>query len=183
MDTTSKFLEIISSCLTSLAIIVGAIWTYLLFVQHRQKYPRADIKHQVIQKSLGNGKNLFHVIIEVINIGDVLVNLESGQIRLLQVLPLIKDIEKSIQSGEDPVSDNNREISWYQISSRKLVSKDNPCEIEPKESESFHCDFVINHDVQTVMIYSFFHNQIKKGKKLGWDCSTIHDIEGGTPKT
>lgn len=172
--------EIIYNVLTSIALIVGGFWAYFLFIQNRQKFPRAAIKHQIMQKSLGNGKILLHVIIEVVNLGDVLVDLKSGKVRLLQVLPLDEDINKIIQSGEDPVSDGQSEISWPLMFSRKFLSKERPCEIEPKECESFQCDFVINNYVQTVSIYSFFQNKTKKGRELGWACTTIHDIEGGT---
>jgi hypothetical protein len=74
-------------------------------------------------------------------------------------------------------------IDWYQLFQRELVTKEQPCEIEPKESESFHSDFIINDDVQTVSIYSYFKNQKKMGKELGWPCTTIHDVDGGTMKT
>jgi hypothetical protein len=103
MDIKTK-IEIISGVLTSLAILAGGIWTLIRYLQNRQRYPRVAVKHQVIQKSLGNGKILLHVITEVDNLGDVLIKLESGEIRLLQVLPLIGKIDKAVQNGEDPVS-------------------------------------------------------------------------------
>jgi hypothetical protein len=177
MDEIGTIVEIIKNVLTSLAVIVGGIWTYILFVQKRQKYPRIEIKHQVTQKNLGNGKTLFHAIIEVDNIGDVFAKLEASEIRLLQVLPILAIIDKAVQCGEDPVKDGETEINWYQLGVRKLISEERLCEIEPGEKDTFHCDFVINDDVQSVMIYSYFQNEKKRKKELGWTCSTMHDIE------
>jgi hypothetical protein len=182
MDAFIKFIESINKHLPSIAIIFGAIWTYFLFIHHRQWYPRADIKHHVIQKPLENGKVLFHVAIEVDNLGDILIKLELGEVRLLQVLPLVGDIKDNVQNGKDPITDNEREIKWYKLFSRILASIDNTCEIEPREKETFHCDFVVNNDVKTVMAYSFFHNKKKLFKNLGWTCEIIHDIEGGNTK-
>ena len=179
MDIVSKILGIIANLFTIGAIIWGVYWTYYLFVKNRQKYPRADVKHTLIQKYLGYGKILLHVDVEVTNLGDVLINLKSGEIRLLQVLPLCGKIDEVLQGDEDPVEKGKTELNWYQLSLREL-SFDKPCEIEPKESEAFHCDFVIKNDVQTVEIYSYFWNQHKANKELGWDCTTLHDIEGGT---
>jgi len=182
MDTFIKFIESVDKYLPSIALLLGIIWTYFLFIHNRQFYPRADIKHYVIQKHLDNGKILFHVAIEVDNLGDVLVKLKSGEVRLLQVLPLVGDIKEAVQNGKDPVCNNEREIKWYQLSSRILVPKKSICEIEPREKETFHSDFVVNNDVKTVMVYSFFDNKKKIFRKLGWQCETIHDLEGGTTK-
>ncbi len=183
MDTKS-ITEIINTGLSLIAISVGGFWTYKLFIQHRQKYPRVEVKHEVIQKNLGNGKILFHVVIEVDNIGDVLLKLKTVKIRLLQVLPLFGRIKEAILNDDNPVNQDKTEIDWFQLFSKELLfSKEHTCEIEPKENESFHFDFVINDDIQTVMIYSFILNREKMRNKLGWQCATIHDIEGGTNKT
>jgi hypothetical protein len=183
MDITSKIFGIIANLFTISAIVWGIYWTYFLFIKNRQKYPRADVKHKLVQKYLGYGKILLHVDVEVINLGDVLISLKSGHIRLLQVLPLCGKIDEALQADDDPVGKGKTELDWYQLSQRKL-SFEPPCEIEPKESEVFPIDFVIKNDVQTIEIYSYFRNQDKDSKEpnkeLGWDCTTIHDIEGGT---
>ena len=43
--------------LTGAAIILGGIWTYMLFIRTRQKYPRANITHGLtvrVERCLGN---------------------------------------------------------------------------------------------------------------------------------
>jgi len=177
MDTAGKIAEIFSNIFTGIGIIVGGIWTYLTFVKNRLSYPKVEVKHQVIQKHLGDGKILLHVNVVVDNLGDVLVNFESGETRLLQILPLVGEAGEAIQKGEDPVNPGRYDIDWPKITGRVLIAKDNPCEIEPKEKETFPCDFVIKNDVQIVEIYSYFENITKKGKELGWPCTTVYEIE------
>jgi hypothetical protein len=187
MDLVNQIMEIITNiitnftnCVTIIAIGVGGFWAYYLFIKNRQEYPRAEVKHKLIQKHLDYGKILLHVEVEVVNLGEVLISLESGEVRLLQVLPVQEEIEKAIQSDEDPVGKGKYELDWCLLAERKLFYKETSCEIEPKESDKFHFDFVIKNDIQTVEIYSHFKNQRKKDKKLGWDCTSLHDIEGGT---
>ena len=91
----------------------------------------------------------------------------------------MEKIDKAIKGDDDPVPKEETEVNWYLLSSRKLVSKEQPCEIEPKESEAVYCDFVIKNDVQTVELYSNVLNQHKANKELVWSCTTLHDIEGG----
>ena len=39
---------IFTNCVTIIAIGVGGLWAYYLFIQNRQKYPRAKVKHKLI---------------------------------------------------------------------------------------------------------------------------------------
>jgi hypothetical protein len=174
----SDFSTVIGICLNIIqgaAIIVGGIWTYKLFVQNREKYPKAAIKNTAVQKPLGDGKKLLHVAVCIENKSKVLMKLVSGEIRILQVTPLIEDIADNVSKNADPVREGSTEILWYQIGIRKM---DAICEMEPGECEEIHADFIIEKGIQTIQIVSFFQNEVKKNKvDIGWTCTTLHDIE------
>jgi hypothetical protein len=176
MEIIVQLVQCCTSCATPIALLIGGIWTYSLFVQHRQKYPRARIEHQVTLKRIANDKILFHAAVQIENIGDVLIELASGQLRLLQVLPLISKINDTIAQDKDPVEGENPEIDWYELCSRPIRLTKKTCEIEPGEKELFHCDFVISDKIHSVQLYSYFRNEQKRSRELGWNYQTLHDI-------
>jgi hypothetical protein len=165
------------------AIIVGAFWTYALFIRKREKFPKAAISQEIVQKEIDGKLFLLHITVHIENKGDVLIKLVDGEVRLLQVLPLIAHIKENVAQGKDPVQ-TGTEIDWYQIMKRDFKMKKEPVEIEPGESEFFFADFVVGKDIQTVQVYSYFRNELKLGNKgkavgkaLGWTCTSLYDLQ------
>jgi hypothetical protein len=103
IDEMTKVIQSISStiqsCVTVIAIIVGGCW----FIKRRKKFPKLIITNEVIHKKLPGGKAFIHVIVQAENIGDVLVKPISGEIRLLQILPLIGEIAVAVEKGNNPI--------------------------------------------------------------------------------
>lgn len=60
------------------------------------------------------------------------------------------------------------------VSNRMVKTK--KVEIEPGETQDFHFDFVFDVGVRTVIIYSYASNPVKKAG-IGWDISTVHEME------
>ena len=77
----------VQSLATVFALIVDGVWSYLLFVRKRQKYPRAKIDHQVLLRTIDERTTLVSIDIIISNIGDVLLSLVSVDINVRQVLP------------------------------------------------------------------------------------------------
>ena len=69
--------DIIQVAVAVAAVIVGGIWSYWLFVQNRQKYPRASISPHITHRHIGNDNLLLHVSVTISNVGDVLLSLIS----------------------------------------------------------------------------------------------------------
>jgi len=138
-------------------LIVGGWWTYRAFIQNRQKYPRANLSHKIFHIKLPNNKIYLQVKIIIANVGNVLINLESGFTRITQILPLPEDTTNMFDN-------NKREIEWPMLNKKATIYEKKNCEIEPGESDEINFDFILNSDVQLVNIYSYFSNIKKKSR-------------------
>src|SRR6266702_4870713 len=163
---------IIQSVATVSAIIIGGVWTYWLFIRKRQKYPRAKIEHRISHRPT-NGKILLSIDVIISNSSDVLLLLESGKVLVSQVLPPQAEL-LSILNG----SPGTEVTDW-----RALVPLRNPTwkkgelELEPGESQQLPYHFVIDASIQTVLVYTYFRNIKKRGRVLGWELTTIYDLQ------
>lgn len=165
-------LDTAQTIVTIAAMVVGGVWTYMLFVVRRQRHPRAELSHSVQTAEIAPGRRLVHVTVAVTNVGDVLVRLVSGCTRLQQVAPLSDDdLRSSIEAGRDPVPAGASEVEWPFLAERAYDWGGGPVEIEPGESETIHCDFVVTSDLRVAEVYTHLDNESKKRRKLGW-CQT-----------
>ena len=171
-----QIVSIVRDAATVIALMVGAAWTYLLFVQNRQKYPRASIEHQITQRRIGRDTVLLHVDVEVSNIGNVLIELVESASILCQVLPLSTEVSQKVVAMQDPVEEPKTEIDWPILAWREDRWATGECEIEPGESQSIQRDFILHGDIRTVEVYSYLMNERKRERKLSWDLSTVYDI-------
>ncbi len=170
----------VQSFTTIAAILVGAIWTWMVFVRTRQRYPRANIKHCAAHWAIAaEGKVLLRVTLTVSNIGDILLQLRSGVVFVRQAIP---PPTKIIKADDPPhVGEGFYEYEWPRIGKKCLKWEKGKYEIEPRESDSIACDFIILADVETVVIYSHLENETRKrdGSELGWSFSSTHDLTKG----
>lgn len=171
--------EIFESLVTGFAMIIGGIWAYRKFVRQRKDYPRVALQHRIIEKELNDKKKLIHLIVEVKNTGNVRLFIKYYDVRLNQVLPLSMDLKDKISNHEDPADEDWYEIFWPNIYMRKKTYDDEECfEMEPSEMEEFHFDFVIDKEITTIQIYSYFKNVRKAHEReVGWQCTTFHDLD------
>jgi len=170
-------MSVIQAIATTIAIFIGGFWTYFLFVKKRQKFPRASISHQIFHKPLLQEKALLNVKTVLSNSGDVLLSLESGEVRVQQILPLPTDIASLIGEGQDPVPKYKTEVDWPLIGVRSFAWEKGKCEIEPGENDHFVSDYVVNADVQLVTVYSYFKNTRKRKRDIGWGVTTVYQID------
>lgn len=181
LDDWKTGAELAQAALTTAAIVIGGVWTYLRFIKNRLRFPRAELSHTVVHKNLAAGKSLLRVNLKVVNKGDVLLSISNAWTRISQILPMAEDTIKALEAGKDLTRDDDTEIKWPEIGCQEITYEPNTAEIEPGESEMFHFDFIVSSDVKVVHVYSFFTN-LKK-KESGWPCITIIDLsdkEGAT---
>ena len=170
--------DIIQSVLTFFAIAVSGVWGYWLFVQKRQRYPRASIKHDITHMPIANDKLLLHVSVTIFNKGDILLSLESMETRIQQMLPLSDEVLDSVAKGHKLVSEGETEHIWPTLDSRESRWEKGQREIEPNESQDIHYDFIIDAEIQVIQVYSFLVNETKRGHEIGWDLTTLYDLRG-----
>lgn len=176
--------QIAQSVFTIIAVLVGGIWGYWLFVKNRQRYPRAQIEHSVFHRAISDDKILLHVIVKVSNLGNVLLSLVSLDTRIQKILPSSDEFIESIRKGLDTVDEGEAEIEWPLIGSRELNLEKDKYEIEPGETQGIDCDFILGSDVEVIALYTYLKNVSKRGREIGWDSTTIYTLwdEKGSTK-
>jgi len=174
--------EIFKSFVTGFALVIGGFWTYVLFIRHREKYPRARIEHIITHRALSDSQILVRLEMRISNVGKVLLPLDRGFVRLQQVLPCPQDVLSWLSGSHNAEEDHDkREADWPMIANRSLWNM--ASEFEPGESESLHFDFIIDATVETILVYSHVDNAAKRkgGREIGWNTKSIYDLPPGCP--
>lgn len=189
LDQFKKVIEIVASCLTLIAIIVGATWTYWLFVRTRQKYPSVTLTQRVDYRVIAKDKVWLRVAITLQNTSKVLLSLVNARSWVQQVIPVDGDMLAKILKGEEPLGEEGLEYLWpLAVDKKEKEWSKGSHEIEPGESDQVHFDFLLGPDVETIIVYSYFRNAKKFGRKkeLGWQITNVYDLKpstnGGEPK-
>ena len=84
------FSAIIQALLTSIGILIGGIWTYLLFVRQRLHFPKVNIGLSVTDVLLPDGNRLIHAEVKIDNVGSVILCSNYAELRIRQVVPVLK---------------------------------------------------------------------------------------------
>ena len=165
---------------TVLAVIVGGVWSYLLFVRRRQRYPRANVTHTI--ESWFEGTSLFvRARVHVENIGDVRICLKEGVVYLSRVTPWPRRLQPELAEGRTEISFSERTLNWALLA--KSSWKDGDDEVEPHETETLVLDFVVNEPVERVELRSHLKNLTKRRrwlfltKDIRWNTHSFHEIK------
>jgi hypothetical protein len=165
----------VQSTLTSIAIVIGGLWTLSQFFSGRFSKPKLTVSHS-IEHWPAEEQVILHVVVRVVNVGSVLVRPEQLQVRVQQLLPLTEDVTERLRLGEDPVGPTETEVLWPLLCERYYAWKV-PTEIEPGESDDYFFDFVIAAEVSAVQVYSHLPNPVKKG--VGWNTTSVYYVSNG----
>lgn len=168
--------ETIESILKVLVIPVGAWWAWIGFIRNRVRFPKANLQHEV-QIWRADNKTFVHLALRITNTGNVLMRITNGCAWVEQLTPLPEAVSARIASGEDVVRENRIDAEWALVQKRDLPP--NHCrEIEPGETDQIDFDFMIEPDVQRILVYSHLANPRKE--TAGWNLNTIHEIPSPT---
>jgi hypothetical protein len=161
------------------AMFVGGLWTYRKLIRKREVYPRANVGHQILHKEIDNrNKVLLRITAYVVNIGDTVIELEEGYVRVHQMVPWPTDeINTESNSNVTSACVQDGEVDWPMLSEKTLAWEKDGREIEPGEKDEFHFDFVLDADIKTVVIYSYFRNKVKPKRDIGWNKATIYEMD------
>lgn len=173
--TVNEVFDVIQSILTSAAIIGGAIW----FFQRRQREQRALIGHSSTYWPVTAGavnKKVLRTVVVIENEGEVLLTINEWYAFICQVNPLPADIAKAIEQGIDPSRTSRTEIAWDPLIAWEFI-EDPYLELEPGERYEIPCDFVLDTNVETITIYTFFRNAKRTDAKVGWDKTSLFELK------
>lgn len=176
MQLWGEVASALEASVTVIAILVGGVWTYILFVRRRQKYPRANVTLIINTWRIEGRQRLLHLGVQVENVGDTLIELKYGTVRIQQLLPIIDDAAATIACGRDPVPANECEVPWPLLCERACPWEKVPREIEPGETDAFHFDFVIPDSVSVLGVYTYLRNVRKAKRNVGWNATSIYNV-------
>ena len=180
-------IETIQAIVSIIAILVGATWTYNIFLKERRNYAYANIEHKTSYIKLSNQINLLIITVKVTNPGNTRLLLKEGNIRIQQIKPLtscsnnscyINQINTAIHQEEQKID----QFSWPLLFKRVRIWEP-LIEIEPKEEEQLNFEFAIPAKITHIRIYTHFPNlqktRINKNEfdnKFGWSLSTYYSF-------
>ncbi len=182
-DTLLNISANLAPLATTLALLIGAYWTWRLYRLNRQSYPRAQLSHRIMQRPISDKKVLLRVDLVIENQGNVLLPLRCVETWVQQIQPWTDDFLERVQKG-DPVEEDETEVKWTLIAERKKHFAKRKEEIEPGERDEIHFDFVLDGKPETVLIYTYLENHTKRRRTVGWRVSSVYDLrilsEGGS---
>ena len=171
----------IQAVVTIVAIVLGGIWTYTLFVKERRAYPQANIEQKISHISLTENVILLCVDVEVTNTGNSALKIKQALIRVQQILPTVhttpvKELNEALASI-DRKDDN---FPWPLLAERTKGSE-RPMEIEPNERDLFNFEFALDATVEIVRIYCYLRNEAKSSndKEFGWPSVKYYNFKKG----
>jgi hypothetical protein len=187
LSDAKLLLEVIDFPVTWLALIVGATWTYLLFVRKRLRYPRADLRLSARSWPVSDSQRLVRMSLAVKNTGEVLLRLDRCRVWIQQVLPLPAPIEKQLADEGQVAQSACAEAAWPLVAEKELNWGAGLCEIEPGETQSLDFDLVVPRTVDTALLYAYVWNTRKRTHEIGWDAQATLELgrvdRGGTDGT
>ena len=176
MECWKDLTSVIQAILTSAAIVVGAFWTYFLFVRERLSFPKIRIELIVKDIVLHVGSRIVHAEIKIINIGHVIFKSRYAELRLRKIVPIHNEIKEDVEKGLDPVSKDRTEIEWPLVAGRKWKWDKKEFEIEPGEVDSLHADYIIDSNIEVAEFYYYIQNSKKRPQDIGWTLTKIHEF-------
>jgi len=152
-----------------IGILAAGVWTYLIFVRQRQRYPRATIVQEVLYQQLPIERTLLVVSVSLANIGTTLIEVDYIEVVVARLSPLKKSLISLAVEGHDPLdSAARREFLWYRIAHRRTGFKTGHLEIEPGESEQVNFDFAVSGDLEQIKVGVHVENVFKRHTLRDW---------------
>lgn len=185
VDAVAGWTEAASNVVQILAIIIGAIWTYMLFVRHREKWPRATLEHLIQHWSLDDRRRVLRVVEKITNTGGVLLRVSTRKTWVQQIHPMLPEPLQALEAG------TSQEAPWPTLGTHEKKEEKSPPELEPGESDHFEHDFLIDTEAETVQVYSHFENERRRSSSWsrwrkvrddrGWTLTTLHSLTSPKP--
>ena len=175
-ETLNQLASALQAAAAVVALIVGGIWTYRLFVKNRLDKPSARTSHQVAIRDLDDCGLLVRVGVVVENLSVVLIRIEKGKVRLKRMLPLAPALSQQLREHDCPLVEGQK-VQWPLLETRPFAWKQ-PYEVEPHESDTLYFDFIVDKPLITFEVYSYVKNVSMGRREIGWNTTTVHDVPG-----
>jgi hypothetical protein len=161
---------------TVVAIIVGAWWTYSRFIRQRTEQPRATLSYRAAHRMLSEEASLLRVSVRAANSGTVLLGVRELRCEIQRVVPPSSSTLAKLKARELINKQDEADLDCIRCYEQQWEAGE--VEIEPKESESFDFDFIVDREIKTVLIYADLPNA-ERGDGVGWQAAGFYDFTAG----
>ena len=152
---SKNILDNLQAVATIGAIIAGGSWTYLLFVQQRQRFPHLKLEHKITHVPLPEHRILLVLDVTHSNVGTIKVNFSTADIR-------IYGLKRRPDLSRNTID---------------LLNKGLPGDIEPTAMWA-----LLAGEVDALeglggfqLIYTYYRNPAVKDRDAGWSLRSIYD--------
>ena len=167
---------IVQSAVAAVAIVAGGVFAYYKLQLFRDLEPHLTITHEVSHRLVGESYVHLAVRMNLHTSSRVKIELNEA-LFLLQLIAPTTDGDVERLYGEVFVDGAEDNLQWpiLNIIERTWL-RDSPT-IEPGEQYQETCEFVVSADIESVMIYTYFHNSMASQEaERGWSATTVYDI-------
>jgi hypothetical protein len=169
--------DVASNVITIGAVVFGGIWGWRVYFRERTRWPKATLELVLYHRELSPEQTLLHVKVKIHNTGRGLMELTRIRADILQVLPLASTIGELECGYLDPTTREGG-TNWEPFAEGEQFLQAEEAEIEPGENDEFGFDFVAPASFETVHVYVYIENFMKRGRKLGWCVTNYYDLAG-----
>jgi hypothetical protein len=198
LERAAEVAAIAQAWMTVAGIAVAGLWTYLIFVRQRQRFPRASVQHTLLHRTLADGSQLVTVCARLTNIGQGLISIANASVVVQRVAPLSRSLEEQALAAHNPqTSDRRREVLWYRIGYWSTGFTP-AIEVEPGETEDILFDFRFSKHERAIKVNTHIENEMKRTSPsrfskwvpasirrpqrwIGWQCTSYHNLDDSAP--
>jgi hypothetical protein len=173
--------EAFSNVAQILALLVGGLWTYRVFVRQRLDWKRACLQHEVTILSRSQDWMVIRVRVCIQNIGSVVIVFAHGSTQIFQVSPVSEQIAKIVageaaQVGESLVK--RTKLPWPKLVLYDYPLQDDEFILEPGETGSLYCEFSLPAKVESILVRTELPYNSSKSYDERWLEESVHTLVG-----
>ena len=196
----TEWLAIVGAVATTAAVIIGGILAWRNAQIFRAKAPHVVIAHEVSHRLVGTQYVHIFVTVSLHNGSRVHIEFRDGFATIQQVRPVSDgDVDRLYEQAF--VNHEVANLQWPHLDSHRHTWEKDGLLVEPGEIETEIFDFVVQRDVETVAVRTYFYNtrvvgkvpidtelaQVRRRQRrfrrwltvpgpLGWGRTTVYDI-------
>ena len=176
--TYSDAARLFQSVGTVTAIMVGGIFAYWRLQLFRTFEPHLTVTHDISHRQVGESYLHIAVTSRLHNSSKVKIELRKASFSIQMVSPITDEVVLSLY--EDTFVDGNRrDLDWTNLEEIERTWAKDELFIEPNESHQETCEFIIQSEVTSALIYTYFYNSEKSKNARsasGWSATSMCDF-------
>lgn len=159
-------------------IVVGAVVAYRRLQIFRTFEPHLTISHEISHRPIGESFVHITATSTLLNNSRVNVEILDAYFTVQMVSPMSDDEVRELYS-EAFEGDGFKDVQWPLLVRIQRGWQAGELVIEPAESHQETTEFILSAGVETVLIYTYFHNPAHAAgsrSAQGWSATSVHDI-------